>query len=61
MKRPPDIEEAIKQQTIYLINTFDEADIHSGYAKYMAVDWAAIPKSMSNEDARVYLGLKPMS
>ena len=57
MKRAQDILDAIARHIVADIATFNEADQRSGYAQYTARWWNQLPKDMTDEQARVYLGI----
>ena len=57
--RAKDVLKAINEHSLEICEKeFSKADQDSGYAKYMASWFAEIPDSMSDEDARVYLGIQ---
>ena len=57
-KRPTDIEMAIAEAARISVETeFSDSDRHSGYAEALAKWWNEIPDSMTDDDARIYLGL----
>lgn len=56
--RPRDIKEKIAENIKKDFEKFSEEDQRSGYAEWMSKYWNELPTSMSDDEARTYLGIK---
>lgn len=56
--RPQDIQDMVSKYIEDSIqNEFTDSEREGGYAQWMATWWHELPENMSNENARIYLGI----